>query len=255
MNGPQDLKRDKRALVPKVERLEGRFLPSTAPAPIIGPVAAATAGSHTTGAHATATIVPKPVPIVGPVSSPSPTSLSTSGSAGLATASDPGSTVGAVSNGTVSGQGPVPGVGLIGVAALSDLGLVAASVAQSGAAIGTPTTPSSLTTGVVGNGPGTFPPTTGGATINPDSDLALAPLPTIASSFGPAGIAGTFADGAFGVGTFTGTGNLVGGTQPSPVTGSTGAGVFSGLDTFGVGSGFGMGFGIQKTPDGGSALY
>jgi hypothetical protein len=243
----RELKRDKRALVPAVELLEDRSLPSTAPA-LFGPVAAATVGARNTGAPTTA--APQPVPIIGPVS----TTLPVSGAAGLTTASDPGSTVGAVSTGTVSGQGPVPGVGVIGVAALDDFGVVAAAVAQSGAAIGTAPTPSSFMTGVVGNGPGSFPPTTGGATITPDSDLGLAPLPTTAS-FGPSGIAGTTADGAFGIGTFTGTGDLVGGTQPSPVTGSTGAGVFSGLDTFGIGSGFGMGFGIQKTPDGGSALY
>jgi hypothetical protein len=39
------------------------------------------------------------------------------------------------------------------------------------------------------------------------------------------------------------------------VTESTGAGIITGLDTFGIGDGFGSGFGIHRTPDGAAMLY
>ncbi len=88
---------------------------------------------------------------------------------------------------------------------------------------------------------------------SPTSELGVLPVTTGTAGLG--GIAGIAADGPFGIGTCTGNGDLVGGTQPSPVTGTTGAGVFTGLDTFGIGDGFGIGFGFQMTPDGAGALY
>jgi hypothetical protein len=36
---------------------------------------------------------------------------------------------------------------------------------------------------------------------------------------------------------------------------STGAGAFTGLDTFGIGNGLGTGWGIHRTPDGAAPLY
>ena len=125
-----------------------------------------------------------------------------------------------------------------------------------------------VTSAVVGlstTGPGTsfvgmpaweagVPPWTSfGASGAPNYGLSTSPRLLGATII--AGQPGSAANGAFGVGTFTGTGDIVGGTQPSAVTGTTGAGVLTGLDTFGIGNGFGSGWGIHKTPDGAAPLY
>jgi hypothetical protein len=116
------------------------------------------------------------------------------------------------------------------------------------AATGTAATSPILATGVTtaaqagtagspvnGAGPGLVPATMGA-------------LPT-------GGIAGSTGSGAFGVGTVGGNGDFVGGTAPSPVTGTTGAGVDTGLDTFGIGTGFGVGSGIDMTPNGDGPFF
>jgi hypothetical protein len=93
---------------------------------------------------------------------------------------------------------------------------------------------------------------TGGSPIN---GAGLGPIPATMGTTATGGIPGSAANGAFGVGTLGGTGDLVGGTQPSPVTGTTGAGVDTGLDTFGIGTGLGVGSGIDMTPNGDGLFF
>jgi hypothetical protein len=93
---------------------------------------------------------------------------------------------------------------------------------------------------------------TGGSPVN---GAGLGPIPATMGTTAAGGIPGGAANGAFGVGTLGGTGDLLGGTQPSPVTGTTGAGVDTGLDTFGIGTGFGVGSGIDMTPNGDGLFF
>jgi hypothetical protein len=85
---------------------------------------------------------------------------------------------------------------------------------------------------------------------SPVTASGLGPLYTATGTVGTGGIPGSTGSGAFGVGTFGGNGDLLGGTVPSPVTGTTGAGVDTGLETFGIGNGLGFGTGIDPTPNG-----
>jgi hypothetical protein len=129
-------------------------------------------------------------------------------------------------------QHPAPGVG--------------APVAS--AATGTATTTSFLAAGPLTT-------TQFGTAGAPISGTGLGPIPAAVGTLATGGVPGGAANGAFGVGTLGGTGDLVGGTQPAPVTGTTGAGVDTGLDTFGIGTGFGVGSGIDMTPNGSGLFF
>ena len=94
-----------------------------------------------------------------------------------------------------------------------------------------------------------------GTAGSPINGTGLGPVPATMGTLATGGISGSAGNGAFGVGTFGGTGDLVGGTPPSPVTGTTGAGVDTGLDTFGIGTGLGVGSGIDMTPNGDGLLF
>jgi hypothetical protein len=108
-----------------------------------------------------------------------------------------------------------------------------------GTATAAPFLAAGLTTGIQSG--------TSGSLLN---GAGLGPVPATVGPLAPGGIPGSVANGAFGVGTIGGIGDLIGGTPPSPVTGTTGAGVDSGLDTLGIGNGLGVGTGIDMTPNG-----
>ncbi|HZW32240.1 MAG TPA: hypothetical protein VFF52_16125 [Isosphaeraceae bacterium] len=127
----------------------------------------------------------------------------------------------------------------------------AARVAARSTSLGAPTRSATAT----GSGAITSIGTTTGIGIGTGMTSGAGPTTGVVGTTATAGVAGSTGNGAFGVGSFGGTGNLVGGTPPSPVTGTTGAGVDTGLDDFGIGSGIGTGTGIDLTPNGTGLLF